>query len=47
MRGGKIKPANKKFSALKNDYEITFDDTTVVVAVDDADETAIPMGKVS
>jgi replication factor A1 len=36
VRGGKLKPANKKFSRLKNDYEITFDKGTTITHAEDS-----------
>ncbi|KAH8359920.1 hypothetical protein KR093_009579, partial [Drosophila rubida] len=37
-----LKPANKQFSQLKNDYEMTFTGETVVQLCDDADDGGIP-----
>ena len=33
--GGQVKLANKRFTSIKNDYCITFDDHTVVEACDE------------
>lgn len=43
IRNGRIKPANKKFSSLKNDYELTIDENTVVEEV--ADDQSVPRAK--
>lgn len=37
-----LKPANKQFSSLKNDYEMTFTSDTIVQECDDADDKSIP-----
>ncbi|KAH8395752.1 hypothetical protein KR215_000413, partial [Drosophila sulfurigaster] len=37
-----LKPANKQYSQLKNDYEMTFTGETVVQLCDDADDGGIP-----
>jgi replication factor A1 len=36
IRGGSLKPANARFSNLKNSFEISFNDSTEVVLVEDA-----------
>ncbi|OAF71643.1 hypothetical protein A3Q56_00617 [Intoshia linei] len=38
-----VRPANKKFSNLANDYEITFNDKTELLAVDDAESSKCPL----
>eukprot|EP00047_Mylnosiga_fluctuans_P003845 m.231293 g.231293 ORF g.231293 m.231293 type:complete len:640 (+) comp12192_c0_seq1:30-1949(+) len=53
IRGGNVKIASKKFTSLKNDYEITFDEsTTVAPAEEDANlPTArynfVPLGDIA
>lgn len=37
-----LKPANKQYSTLKNDYEMTFTNDTVVQACQDDDDSGIP-----
>lgn len=37
-----LKPANKQYSTLKNDYEMTFNNDTVVQPCEDEDDTGIP-----
>ena len=37
ISGGKIKLANKKYTSIKNDHCITFDESTKIVKVNDAD----------
>ncbi|XP_065372196.1 replication protein A 70 kDa DNA-binding subunit [Calliphora vicina] len=37
-----LKPANKQYSTLKNDYEMTFSSDTVIQACEDEDDTGIP-----
>ena len=44
IRNGRIKPANKKFSSVNNDHEITFDDNTVIELV--PDDPGVPQQKV-
>lgn len=33
--GGRLKVAQKQYTSLKNDYEITFDNTTTITQVED------------
>ena len=37
-----LKPANKQYSTLNNDYELTFRDSTEMQMVSDEDTSAIP-----
>lgn len=37
-----LKPANKQYSSLKNDYEMTFSNDTVVQPCEDEDDSGIP-----
>ena len=36
MSGGQVKMANKKFTTIKNDYCLTFDEGADIEEVDDA-----------
>jgi hypothetical protein len=45
IQGGKVKPANKRFSNLDSDYEITFDESTTVVEAKGG--SSLPQQKVS
>jgi replication factor A1 len=44
VKGGRIKPANKRFNTLNNDYEITFDESTTVT--ESQDSSKVPQQKV-
>lgn len=39
MSGGQIKMANKKFTTIKNDYQITFDERADIVEIQDQGNT--------
>jgi replication factor A1 len=46
IRGGKIKPANRKFSSVDHEYEVTLDNTTEIwEAPDDGATAALPQIK--
>lgn len=40
-----LKPANKQFSNIKNEYEMTLTSETVIQECQDADNTSIPQTK--
>lgn len=42
FKGGVIKPANKRYTAIKNEYQLTFNKDAEVISVEDDDNIKMP-----